>query len=290
VPGTSVNGGGNEAPERAIPDAQRADRHSFLTGADSLSEEKALFKEGQLVRCRRGRRPAGLGGRTVARPDSLARTQCHQQCGEAADAAAQATDKAKLPDDSGKEMAWQGKFKDCLARAKDEFDRQDYLQAENSFKEALGYSPDDCFALSNLGVVEFQLGKLKEAEEALTKASQKKTDSSFALTTLGIVNYRQERLGDAERRFARPSPSTSRISPPTTISESCWLPQGREKPAKSEIMKAIEINKNYADAHFNLAVIYATGKPPSKMMAKKHYAKALELGAPPDPSLEKLVQ
>jgi len=26
------------------------------------------------------------------------------------------------------------------------------------------------------------------------------------------------------------------------------------------------------------------------MMAKKHYAKAIELGAPPDPSLERLVQ
>ena len=55
-------------------------------------------------------------------------------------------------------------------------------------------------------------------------------------------------------------------------------------------MKAIEINQKYADAHFNLAVIYATGKPPSKMMAKKHYAKAIELGAPPDASLEQLIQ
>jgi Tfp pilus assembly protein PilF len=55
-------------------------------------------------------------------------------------------------------------------------------------------------------------------------------------------------------------------------------------------MKAIEINKDYADAHFNLAVIYATGVPPSKMLARKHYQKALELGAPPDSSLEKLVQ
>ena len=65
---------------------------------------------------------------------------------------------------------------------------------------------------------------------------------------------------------------------------------GNGKAGESEIMKAIEINQKYADAHFNLAVIYATGKPPSKMMAKKHYAKAIELGAPPDASLEQLIQ
>jgi Tfp pilus assembly protein PilF len=55
-------------------------------------------------------------------------------------------------------------------------------------------------------------------------------------------------------------------------------------------MKSIEINPQYADAHFNLAVIYATGKPPAKMMAKKHYNEAIRLGSPPDPSLEHLIQ
>jgi Tfp pilus assembly protein PilF len=65
---------------------------------------------------------------------------------------------------------------------------------------------------------------------------------------------------------------------------------GNGKAGEGEIMRAIEINPQYADAHFNLAVIYATGKPPARMMAKKHYAKAIELGAPPDPSLERLVQ
>lgn len=254
-------------------------------------EERALFKEGQLVVVDDG---SGALQAAVAAPlptqSPSTETNASTNATAPADASAQATNKAKTSEESGKEMAWQGKFKECLARAKDEFDRQDYLQAENSFKEALGYSPDDYFALSNLGVVEFQLGKLKEAEEALTKASQKKSDSSFALTTLGIVNYRQERLEEAEKTLRKAIVVNDQDFTAHNYLGIVLAASGKGKAGESEIMKAIEINKNYADAHFNLAVIYATGKPPSKMMAKKHYAKALELGAPPDPSLERLVQ
>ena len=254
-------------------------------------EERALFKEGQLVVVDDG---SGALQAAVAAPlptqSPSTETNASTNATAPADASAQATNKAKTSEESGKEMAWQGKFKECLARAKDEFDRQDYLQAENSFKEALGYSPDDYFALSNLGVVEFQLGKLKEAEDALTKASQKKSDSSFALTTLGIVNYRQERLEEAEKTLRKAIVVNDQDFTAHNYLGIVLAASGKGKAGESEIMKAIEINKNYADAHFNLAVIYATGKPPSKMMAKKHYAKALELGAPPDPSLERLVQ
>ena len=57
-----------------------------------------------------------------------------------------------------------------------------------------------------------------------------------------------------------------------------------------EIQKAITINPNYADAHFNIAVIYATNQPPSKEQAQMHYKIATSLGATPDPTLEKMIQ
>ena len=55
------------------------------------------------------------------------------------------------------------------------------------------------------------------------------------------------------------------------------------------MLEAIADNPNYADAHFNLAVIYATASPPARELAKRHYARAEELGSEPDPSLEKLL-
>ena len=217
-------------------------------------EERALFKDGQSVIVSEGE---GKMQASVSAP-------------------------LKAPDE--------GKFKECLARAKEEFDRQDYLQAENTFKQVLEYSPEDYFALSNLGVVEFQLGKLKEAEALLLKASQKSSDNSFAMTTLGIVLYRQERLGDAEKTLTKAISMNQQDFTAHNYLGIVLAASGKGKAGEGEIMKAIEINPQYADAHFNLAVIYATSKPPAKMLAKKHYAKALELGAPPDPSLEHLNQ
>jgi len=187
------------------------------------------------------------------------------------------------------EMPWEGKFKECLALAKEQFEKQEFQKAEATFKRALELSPDDYFALSNLGVVEFQLNKLKDAEVVLTKASTKSADSSFALTTLGIVHYRQDRLDDAAKVLSRAIAVNDQDYTAHNYLGIVMAATGKGKAGESEIMKAIEINPKYADAHFNLAVIYATGKPPAKMMAKKHYAKALELGSPPDPSLEKLM-
>ena len=53
---------------------------------------------------------------------------------------------------------------------------------------------------------------------------------------------------------------------------------------------AIALDPNYADAQFNLAVIYATQQPPNKELARKFYKRATELGAEPDQSLEQLIK
>jgi len=262
-------------------------------------EERALFKDSQLAVLE----DHGANGEkikaSVAAPlaaqggggaEGTTNGSVPPAVGPAADGATHAKPDGKETNAASGEMAWQGKFKELIARAKEEFDRQDYLQAEETFTEALKLSPDDYFTLSNLGVVQFQLGKMKEAEISLAKASEKSGSSSFALTTLGIVHYRQERLQDAEKVLRR----SIGINPQDFTAHNylgiVLAASGKPKAGEAEILKAVEINPRYADAHFNMAVIYATGKPPAKMMARKHYAKAVELGAPPDPSLERLMQ
>ena len=259
-------------------------------------KERALFKEGQLVIADDGAGKlqasvsASMSQQDKPPGNDAKANEVKNEQGSPTNTATPQTPGQGETDASNQDMEWQGKFKQCLAKAKEEFDRQDYLQAESSFRDALGYSPDDYFALSNLGVVEFQLGKLKEAEELLLKASQKTSDSSFALTTLGIVHYRQERLADAEKVLRKAIVVNQQDFTAHNYLGIVLAASGKGGAGESEIMKALEINPQYADAHFNLAVIYATGKPPAKMMAKKHYAKAIGLGAPPDPSLEHLFQ
>ncbi len=255
-------------------------------------QERSLFKDAQLVISvqegdtnLQASLSAPMSGVTNAPGEALQNTpESKDSPADAMSTNALATNAA----DSG--IPWEGKFKRLLTQAKEEFDRQDFLQAENTFQEALKLSPNDYFALSNLGVVQFQLGKMKEAEVSLKKASEQSNDSSFALTTLGIVHYRQERLQDAEKVLRKSVAINELDFTAHNYLGIVLAASGKGKAGEEQIMRSIEINPNYADAHFNLAVIYATGKPPAKMMARKHYNKALELGSPPDPSLEHLIQ
>jgi len=52
------------------------------------------------------------------------------------------------------------------------------------------------------------------------------------------------------------------------------LREGRNEAALTCFQRAAQFKPDYADAHFNLAVIYATASPPSKERAKRHYVEA----------------
>ena len=268
-------------------------------------QERALFKDAELVVVDQGddsisasiSAPLGSKGATTAGTNAGDDVNSSMTNQELATNAAAPPSRADGQVQAGTNevatnavLPWQGKFKELLTQAKEEFDRQDYLEAESTFQESLKLAPNDYFALSNLGVVEFQLGKMKEAEDSLEKASKQSADNSFALTTLGIVHYRQARLSDAEKVLRKSLAINDQDFTAHNYLGIVLAASGKGKAGESEIMRALEINPAYADAHFNLAVIYATGKPPAKMMARQHYKKALDLGSPPDPSLEHLLE
>jgi tetratricopeptide (TPR) repeat protein len=178
-----------------------------------------------------------------------------------------------------------------LAReAKDNFDRGKYRAAEKGYHQILAKSPNNLYSLSNLGVVLFRTGKLKAAELTLKKAIAIAPKDEFSRTTLGIVYYRQSKFDDALTELTKalainPKSATAHNYLGITASQKGW-----QEAAEKEMLEAIGVNPDYADAHFNLAVIYATATPPSKELAKRHYAKATSLGAEPDQSLEKLLR
>jgi Flp pilus assembly protein TadD len=63
--------------------------------------------------------------------------------------------------------------------------------------------------------------------------------------------------------------------------------KGWYSAAEDEMRKAIELQPDYAEAHFNLAVFYLQRNPPAVELARRHYQKARDLGAAPDPDVEK---
>jgi Flp pilus assembly protein TadD len=60
--------------------------------------------------------------------------------------------------------------------------------------------------------------------------------------------------------------------------------------AEAELRRAVELKPDYADAHFNLAVFCLERTPPAVELARRHYEKALECGAAPDPLIEKALR
>ena len=179
---------------------------------------------------------------------------------------------------------------DVARMAKESFKNGKYRTAEKQYQEILTKSPNNLYALSNLGVVYFRSGKFRAAELTLKKALVVSPKDEFAHTTLGIVYYRQSKFDDALAELGQsieinPKSATAHNYLGITASQ-----KGRQKEAEKEILQAIANNPDYADAHFNLAVIFATTQPASKELAKRHYAKATALGTRPDASLEKLLQ
>jgi len=188
-------------------------------------------------------------------------------------------EKPRIPDE----------FKDIAAKATALYNEKKFEEAAAAYQQILTKYPQSIYALSNLGVVRFQQQKYPDAEKVLREAIRVAPNDAFSHSVLGIALVQQEKYDDAIQVLSRAvalDPNDAKTRNYLGISSSH---RGLQEAAEQECRKAIELDEGYADAHFNLAVIYATQKPPSKELAKRHYTRALELGVPKDPELEKLL-
>jgi Flp pilus assembly protein TadD len=182
--------------------------------------------------------------------------------------------------------------------AKEEFERGHYRESEKIYRTMMEQEPANIYILDNLGVVLFRSGKLKEAEEILRKGLAVTPDDEFTLRTLGIVCYTEGTQGadhnevsldDALRELTK----ALTINPKDAIGHNYLgitaSAKGWQEAARKELEAAVAIDPKYADAHFNLAVIYLTTPPVDRDSAERHYKSALEWGSKPDPALEQLL-
>ena len=96
---------------------------------------------------------------------------------------------------------------------------------------------------------------------------------------------------DAARKSAEQAVTFAPSDPEYLLSlGAVLLTLGRTEAAIAQHERAIKLKPDYADAHFNLAVIYATSVPPNLALSRKCYARALELGSERDPAMERLLK
>lgn len=179
-------------------------------------------------------------------------------------------------------------FKDVAEEANSLFQQGKFDEAAAKYQSILNVYPESLYAISNIAVVRFQQANYPAAEQHLRKAVKLAPQDAFSHSILGIVLYQQGKYDEAVQILSRASaldPNDPKTRNYLGISAS---QKGWQEAAEQECRKAIELDPQYGDAHFNLAVIYATQKPPATELSKRHYNRALELGVPRDTQLEAL--
>ncbi len=190
------------------------------------------------------------------------------------------SNKARLPED----------MRDTAQQASDFFSMKRYDEAAAKYQVIIDKYPESLYAWSNLGVVRFQQGDLNDALKALQQAVKISPTDSFSYSNLGIVYYnlnQYENAIDALNAAKALDPKDAKIR--NYLGCACSQ-KGWNEVAEKEFLAAIDLDPNFADAHFNLALLYATQKPPAIEMARREYTKALDLGIAKDDRLEKILQ
>lgn len=164
---------------------------------------------------------------------------------------------------------------------------QDWEKARGIYEKMVQLAPRNALAYANLGVVEYQLANYEAARTALRRSLQINPNIAQNWLTLGLVYYREKNHELAIASLARalhqdPKDPRSHLYMAIVIHDYGWGPA-----AEIELQRAIELDPAFADAHFNLALMYLEKAPPALELARRHYYAAVDLGAKPDPAIEK---
>jgi len=165
--------------------------------------------------------------------------------------------------------------------------KRDWATARTAYREMVEADPVNAPALANLGAVEFQLKDYDAAIAHLERALAVKPALSQTWLTLGMVHYERDdpmrALSAISRAVAeKPDDPRARNHLAAAAKALGWL-----GAAETELQRALDLDPNYAEAHFNLALIYLERHPPAVELARRHYLRSVELGTPRDPLVEK---
>ncbi|MEO0445616.1 MAG: tetratricopeptide repeat protein [Verrucomicrobiota bacterium] len=166
----------------------------------------------------------------------------------------------------------------------------DWKTARQAYLEMLRLAPDNPLAISNLGAVEFRLGRRSEAAQLLEKATKLAPEIAQNWLTLGVIYWREEKLHLAMSALSRalhedPGDPRAHNYLGVVIRDLGW-----NVGAEIELQRALILDPGYAEAHFNLAVMYLDQKPPLIELARRHYYAAVDYGSQADPEFEALLQ
>jgi len=169
------------------------------------------------------------------------------------------------------------------------FSNHEYDAAEADYRKILDLDQNNTLALANLAAIELQENKLPEAEKHITTAVAQNPNDAYNLATLGFLRFSQGKYDDALDTLSRAAALDANNPEIQNYLGVTLSHKGLRVQAEAALRKAIQLNPGYAPAHNNLAVVYLNQTPPSPLLARWHYQKAVADGQPRNPDLEKLL-
>ncbi len=175
-----------------------------------------------------------------------------------------------------------------VAEARRDFSAGRFDDAERKYTQVLKLDEKNAFTLGNLAAIQLERGRFDDAEKNLKVALATAPDDAYNLSLLGILKFRQDKFDEALNALSR----SAKLDPNNAETQNylgiTFSQKGQREAAEAALRKSIQISPDYASAHHNLAIVYATQTPPFTALAKYHYQKAIMLGHPKNPELEKL--
>lgn len=195
-------------------------------------------------------------------------------------------DKTISPDDVVERKKLSVELVQIDKSARLDFKEGRYSEAEAGFLEYLRYLPQSVPCLCNLGVLKTAMKNYSEAEYYLEKAIAIEANSGLANYLLGRVYFLQDKFDEALEKLETgltydPQNAKAHNCVGVISSRNGWVAR-----AERAFTNAVSIDPDYADAHFNLALLHATKDDPNPQEAGKHYFRALHLGIPRDDTIE----
>jgi tetratricopeptide (TPR) repeat protein len=175
------------------------------------------------------------------------------------------------------------------ADAQNYFSEKQFDKAEDAYLQILERDKNSALVLANLAAIELEMNKLDAAEQHIRAALAQNPNDAYDLSILGHLQFLQGKYDEALDtlgRAAKIDPQNAEIQNYLGVT---LAQKGLRAQAETALRKAVQIDPDYGPAHNNLAVVYISQQPPLVELARWHYEKALAVGQPRNPDLEKVL-
>ena len=159
-------------------------------------------------------------------------------------------------------------------------------QAEALFLRVNKEDPEYPRAQLGLATLSYSRDELAGAKIKLSAVLETVPDNPQALGLSGIISWREGRISEAAELLKRAILLDDQDAQLYNYQAIVLHTRGDYLSAEKSLERAISLDPNHTEAHFNLAVLNTIGPMANRTKAQEYYEKAVLLGSQRDPKFE----